>query len=595
MLIEFKTLTFKNILSFGNKETTIDFTQGLNLVTGANGSGKSSAILDTLSFCLYGKPYRTINLDELVNRKNKKGLEVTCDFVVDSKVHYRITRKAGPTKLTVWSNTTGKEFTDEDELELLSSKRLNQSEIDKIVGINYKLFKQIISLSINYNKPFLSGKAGEKRDIIEQIFNIKVFGEMLKLVKKETSDIRIDMEINHKTLALLKENIKGIRRRLKELTEAKDNFTENKQKDLENSKQKIADIRKNIKTVEMKTKKKTKILDKGTKFNIDDMREKREYLISKINECEYKIKTAVKTSKSLNKNQICPMCNTEITEEHKLSEETRLSQIIEDSELKIDEYKIIRNEIETDIKVAEQEASDIVTVQHDIKRLNDNKKMLDESLEENIKNRTEIKSRKLNIDIETIQTECDTKVDEYKIIHKEYKKLGETVHNNDIASNILSENGIKSYLFKKLIPILNKNINDYLTLFELPINLQFDEYMDETIKSAGMSESDFSYYSFSEGEKKRIDMAILLSFINITKTLANWNCNLLIIDELLDSAIDETGLEKLLRSLKNMTYDSNTCIYIISHRLQQEYLPQFKQQIKVEKNSNGFSKVNFMQ
>jgi len=146
-----------------------------------------------------------------------------------------------------------------------------------------------------------------------------------------------------------------------------------------------------------------------------------------------------------------------------------------------------------------------------------------------------------------------------------------------------------------LIPILNKNINDYLTLFELPINLQFDEFMEETIKSAGMSESDFSYYSFSEGEKKRIDMAILLSFITITKTLANWNCNLLIIDELLDSAIDENGLEKLLKSLKNMTYDSDTCIYIISHRLQQEYLPQFKSQIKVEKNSNGFSKINFIQ
>ncbi|MFA5484954.1 MAG: AAA family ATPase [Candidatus Pacearchaeota archaeon] len=586
MLIEFQTLKFKNILSFGNKETIINFNRGLNLVTGVNGSGKSSAILDTLSFCLYGRPYRKININEIVNRKNKKGLQTSCVFKCDND-KYEIIRNLNPNTLKVLKN--------DEELQLLSSKRLNQSEIDKIIGLEYKLFKQIISLSINHNRPFLAEPIDKKRDIIEQIFNIKIFGEMLKYVKKENSDIKVDIEIRNKSLNILKETIKGLRKRISELNNAKDNFLNNKKIDLENIDNNLTKLKSDIKKLEdtiTNIKKEIEIINNNVS-DIDDLKEKREFVIGKINECEYKISNSNKTIKSLNKHTICPICNTNISKEHKNDELIRLDTLIEQLNDKIKEYKQIRMELEDKITKYEDLINDINVHNNNIIRYNDRIKLYNSNIDDLMIRKKEIKDRKLNIDIKSIIRESEDKINEYKILHKELKELNERMKNNDIVIAILSENGIKSYLFKKLIPILNKNINDYITLFELPINIQFNELMEEKIRTISSSDGELSYYSFSEGEKKRIDMAILLSFIKITKTLTNWNCNLLIIDELLDSAIDENGLEKLIKSLKNMTHESNICIYIISHRLQQQdYFSQFKNIIHVEKNSNDFSNIS---
>ena len=158
MVVKFKKLTFQNILSFGATPIVFNFEKGVNLISGKNGSGKS-AILDALSFCLFGQPYRKIKIKELLNRKNKRNLKVSCEFIVDGKEKFVITRCMNPDKIEIYKN--------DEELELLSSKRLNQEEIDKIVGINYQMFKQVISLAVNYNKPFLSLQLWEKREIIE--------------------------------------------------------------------------------------------------------------------------------------------------------------------------------------------------------------------------------------------------------------------------------------------------------------------------------------------------------------------------------------------------------------------------------------------
>lgn len=583
MLVEFHTLTFKNILSFGNKETTINFNKGLNLVTGANGSGKSSAILDTLSFCLYGKPYRKINIDEIVNRKNKKSLEASCVFNCDNDT-YKIIRGLNPNNLQVFKN--------DEELQLLSSKRLNQNEIDKIIGLEYKLFKQIISLSINHNKPFLAEPIDKKRDIIEQIFNIKIFGEMLKYVKKENSDIKVDGDIKVKTINILKENIKGMRKRIEELNNAEKNFSENKKNDLENIDTKLNQIKSDIKKLKSKISENEKELESSDISTIEDLKTQREDILKNINECEYKIKNSKKTIKSLTQHTICPTCNTEISEEHKHRELDKLTTLNKELEGNVIEYEQQRKKIEGTISELDELKSKLNIIEHNNIRYADKIKMYNLNIKDLNERKEEINKRTLDIDITSVNTEYESKIKEYKLIHKDWKHLNERMKNNDIVSSILSENGIKSYLFKKLIPILNKNINEYITLFELPINIQFNEFMEEKIRTIGSSEGELSYYSFSEGEKKIIDMSILLSFIQITKTLSNWNCNLLIIDELLDSSIDESGLEKLIKSLKNMTYESDICIYVISHRLQQQdYFSHFQNVLHVEKNSNGFSTI----
>ena len=194
--------------------------------------------------------------------------------------------------------------------------------------------------------------------------------------------------------------------------------------------------------------------------------------------------------------------------------------------------------------------------------------------------------------MDSISNEFKNKKIEYKKVLDEINDNTKKLKLNVKVCELLSESGIKSYFFKKLIPILNAQINQYLKLFELPVILKFDELMDEKIYNTDNINETVNYFSYSEGEKKRIDLAILFSFINITKMLSNWNCNLLIIDELLDGAIDDQGMEKLLTGLNNMISDSiGLCVYIISHKLHQDYNSYFKKCMTLQKNINNFSEI----
>jgi len=588
MVVKFKRLTFQNILSFGASPTTIDFKHGVNLISGKNGSGKS-ALLDALSFCLYGKPYRSIKIKELLNRRNKRNLKVTCEFMVDNNDEFVVTRTLTPDKLEILKNG--------EELELLSSKRLNQEELDKIVGIDHTMFRQVISLAVNYNRPFLSLGLWEKREIIEQIFNIVVFGQMLKVLKKKNVDIRTKAEVNDRSVALLEQHLKSLRKRVLELTDAQNNFQSNKANDLSaiddrikaylNDKidieAKISDISKQI------------TLNEFEEATLKELKASRDKIIRYQNGKEYNIKSSTKTIKSLESHTVCPLCQTEITPEHKESEIDRLAGEIEKDKSIIDDLQIDRKEAEDKIREQEDALKELNTLQFSSKSLKDKLEMIDRELAVAEERRNEILNREIEFNLGSVQEEFEERKDEYKLLWKETEGIKKTLKNNDVIQGILSESGIKAYFFKKLIPILNSKINEYIKLFELPAIIQFDEFMNEKITNLDNLKNDISYYSYSEGEKKRIDMSILLSFISITKTISNWNCNLLIIDELLDSAIDENGLEKLVGSLKTMAYDNkDLCVYIISHRLQQDYSSQFSSCLQVQKNGNSFSEINQM-
>jgi DNA repair exonuclease SbcCD ATPase subunit len=548
----------------------------------------NSAILDALSFCLFGQPYRKIKIKELLNRKNKKNLKVSCEFVVDGKDKYVLTRCMNPDTIEILKN--------DEELELLSSKKLNQDEIDKIIGINYQMFKQVISLAVNYNKPFLSLQLNEKREIIEKIFNIVVFGSMLKILKKKNVDIKTKSEVNDRSITLLEQHLRSLRKRVLELTEAQNNFQSNKDKDLKTNDDRI----KNFLSEKISLEEELDLIISSIESNIFDENELknlkilREEIIKKINENEFESKSSNEMIELLDKYKVCPWCKTDITPEHREKEIKRLSKEIKEKQKSVSELKQERKEVEKNISKYENLLKELNDSQFKKDSLQEKISMIDRELSASEERRNEIFNREIEFNLTSVNKEFDDKKEEYKSIWIETKNIKKNIKNNDIVQSILSESGIKAYFFKKLIPILNVKINEYVKLFELPVIIQFDEFMNEKITNVENLRNEISYYSYSEGEKKRIDMSILLSFISITKTISNWNCNLLIIDELLDSAIDENGLEKLVSSLKNMVYDTkDLCIYIISHRLQQEYSSQFKNCLVLQKNGNNFSEIAY--
>ena len=221
MVLKFKKLILQNVLSFGNNETEIIFDNGLVLITGKNGVGKSSLLLDAISFALYDKPYRKISKSNLINRTNRKNLKVECEFSVNS-VDYRIIRGMKNKSVDL------KLFVDGVEQKLLSTKALNQVEIEKIIGIDYKLFKQIISLSINHNKPFLSLTAQEKRELLEKFFNIDTIADMLKKAKESRKSIKSDRDITTASIDAMKIGLSREKQTITTLKESKSTFDTDK-------------------------------------------------------------------------------------------------------------------------------------------------------------------------------------------------------------------------------------------------------------------------------------------------------------------------------------------------------------------------------
>lgn len=583
MVIKFKYLEFKNILSFGNKKTRIDFSEGLHLITGKNGSGKSSSLLDTLSFCLFGSPYRKIKLEELLNRKTKKNLEVTCCFVVND-ITYKITRGLKPNKLIIFENNV--------ELNLLSSKYLNNNAIESKIGINYKMFKQIISLSINHNEPFLDSSTPKKREITDELFNITVLTKIDKNIKDEIKDLKLQLKMVETTIQNLTHNIANCNLRLSDAETISKQFETNKQTDLTNISLEIDE--KLILRDEVKNKGKLleTELKNFPKLNEVEITQNLDKIKSEISNLEFAIKQNEKTIKFLNSNDVCPTCNITIDENHKLQEISNLKHenfqnlglisskqpFLESFTTQLSEIRKLENQKLLKTREKDTYASEFNRYKKEI-----------ESLKAKFES---IKIRELNIDTSAIFKELQDKTLQLEGFKKDFERLNSNINlNSKLCENIM-ETGFKSFIYEQLIPILNYNINNYLKLFELPVNINFTNNMDVSIKTLVDNTNGVNYYCFSEGEKKRIDIAILLSFINVTKSLTNWNCNLLIIDELLDSSIDDDGLEKLLLSLENIINNSNDmCVYIISHKIKKEFANQFNSFINLDVNKNNYSEI----
>ena len=465
MVITFKELRFKNILSFGNSETIIEFSKGINLISGINGAGKS-AILDALSFCLFGKPYRNIKIKELINRRNKKNTEVVCTFTTDSgKNSFEIKRTLNPDSLEI--------LKDGSETDLLSSKKLNQEELNKIIGIDYRLFKQVISLAVNYNKPFLSLSSMEKREIIEQIFNITVFGQMFKEAKRKNADNIVRHELNNNSIKILQSNLVTLRKNLGDITSANNDFEKNKENEIKDINERIFKYETDIQIIDEKIEENNKEISlfsiESVNMSIKEAKTKLEKLTKSITTKEHDIEINQKNINHIEVDVICPRCNTTLTPEHKEKEIQRLNNENSLLQCEREEKESEKKKIQEQFELLESSVKNYENILNINKSNLERKILIETELLHTKDNRLKIIDRKIDIDIESINLAFNTKIEEYKKVFKNSSTIKNIISNYESVFSILSETGIKAFFFRKLIPILNTKINEYLQLFEIQI------------------------------------------------------------------------------------------------------------------------------
>ena len=574
MFVEFKKLSFCNIMSYGASGAEIDFQAGLNTIKAANGSGKSS-ILDALTFVLFGKPYRDIKLSELVNTSNGKGLEVTCEFKIGTDT-YVIRRGLKPAVFEIYKN--GK------EMDMLSTKKLNQDEIDKLLGINLRLFKNSVAVAVTNNRPFLSLPIGDKRALIENIFNIDVLGSMCKDVKKRktVNNTELDLKTTERrgVVNSIEDNesyIENMRRYIASFNEVKDANLKTIRENIDKYRKEIDRRTKNLTIAESKIKELTEEMGAVPDRSVG------ESLNLEIGKAQSVIDNINNTLSKLKKSRLCPVCNSPLDEGHarkhiegmlaekKAMEKETLPGLME-------RYRAYSDTVKT----YQEKQSFIQTIRDKARTEEITRATLE----------TELNKAKQNLEKESSKV-CPASVDAYveklntlrtqsEELNKDIDALTEKILIDTQLIKILGDDGIKSYFFKKLIKVLNKSVNEYLNKFELKnTTIEFDETMAETMTTNLVPRT---YSSYSSGERTRIDMSILLAFFDISRQISNWSCNLLFIDELLDQNIDQSGIEQFVSTLYNLIQlnKKKLGIYIISHKLN-ELKIQISSTIEIKK------------
>ena len=567
-LITFKYVRWRNFLSTGNNFTEIQLDRSpTTLIIGENGAGKST-ILDALCFGLFNKPFRNISKKQLVNSVNTGSTEVEVEFSVGSK-EVKIVRSIKPNKFEVYVNDI---MINQDANARDYQKYLEQ----QIMGLNYRSFTQVVILGSSTFVPFMQLPTKARREVVEDILDIKVFSLMNFLLKHKTKELNEEIRNVEYQFDLTREKISLQEKFIAEVVNNKSSIiTENKQK--------VAD---NVSTIESK-KTDIKALEiESDELSIDtEEKIKIEQKLKKLTQTE----AALKNRKSEHDRQIqffkdndeCPTCEQSITDATKQTQ-------IESRGTKIRE---IENGI-TDLQrmeTEEQSRLDLVLQNLDAIRNNDVEiAKIRSSISE-----LERFNQKLQQDIESyekgqVSDEDRTKLSELKaqikLIDEQKSKLNEDKFYVDIAKNLLQDSGIKTKIVKQYLPIMNKLVNTYLSSMDFFVQFHLDENFNETIKSRFRDE--FSYASFSEGEKMRIDLALLFTWRAVAKMKNSTNTNLLILDEIFDSSLDGTGTDDFLKIL-NTFHDQN--VFVISHK-QDILFDKFRSIIKFEK-VNNFSRI----
>ena len=546
-MIQFHYVRWRNLLSTGNHWTRIDLDRSSDtLVVGENGSGKST-VLDALCFGLFGKPFRKISKNQLINSVNQKGTEVELEFTVSNK-RYRIFRGIKPNKMEIWIdgsllNQTAKVKDYQDNLE------------KNILKLNFHSFTQIVILGSSTFVPFMQLPSQQRREIIEDLLDIKIFTAMNSLLKERITINKEKFLQVSKAVEVEMEKLIVHQQYLNDIKTANVERVSKLKEQIRISITSIENLQKNID--EQNT-----ILDKLQEKITDEneIRDKIQDIRNIESRLEDKKKIVKKDIEFYANNDVCPTCTQDITDEIKTRQ-------ISDKNIKLEE-------IDTAFKKLEEEFNKVNERLCSIREVSNNIIQVTQTISEDNNQISSINKymMKLKDDIEQEESTSHNERDERLKIEKiekqiivEEKNKSEVVHQKellDIAADLLKDKGIKTQIIKQYIPVMNKLVNKYLSAMEFFVDFQLDENFNESIMSRYRDK--FSYQSFSEGEKMRIDLSLLLTWRAIAKMKNSASTNLLILDEVFDASLDAVGCDEFLKLLGTLSQDTN--VFVISHK-----------------------------
>ena len=567
-MIKFQKLRYKNFLSSGNYWTEINLSDSnATLVVGYNGAGKST-MLDALTFSLFNKPFRKINKNQLVNTCNEKDCKVEIEFTSSGK-SWKIIRGIKPSIFEIYRNNV--------LLDQAASANDQQKWIEQsLLKLNYKSFTQIVVLGSSNFVPFMQLSSQHRREVVEDLLDIKVFSSMNDVAKVKIKELRDEVrEFSYKK-ENLQDKIDSQSKFIFELQRRTEQDIEKKSNRVLEFENEIVKLGENIESLQKKIDVMNNDLSLLTYLEDDLIN--LENSNAAINQ---KISSLIDDHKFFKKNKICPTCTQNIEEEFRLNKietiESNAKEIQEDQKHLLNSIKSEKKKQNEFIQITKEVSKLINDINFNNVEISGFRKQI-KIIESEIQTLTS-QNQDTNIEHEKLKSLKESLEDLLQGISTKKEEL----QNYEFINLLLKDDGAKSKIIKKYLPIINNNLNKYLEILDFPVHFVLDEEFNE--RALNPSYQDFSYSSFSEGEKMRIDLALLFTWREVAKIKNSINTNLLILDEIFDSSLDEAGTDYFTKIIKFVIKNSNT--FVISHKVD-DLLEKFDKTIRFEKKK-GFS------
>ena len=568
-MITFQKIRWKNFLSTGDQFSEIDFQKNAtNLIVGTNGTGKST-VLDALTFSLFNKPFRKINKSQLVNATNEKDAQVEVEFDINGR-QYLVRRCMKPNLFEI--------EVDGQKMHKQADDRAMQKILEEnILKVNYKSFTQIVILGSSAFVPFMQLSGSNRREVIEDLLDIRIFSAMNVIIREKIKNQKDEIRV----LDLSRENVKDKLEMQKKFIEELENRGK---ENIKGKKEKINSLIKEtdecIITNEELELEVTGLVEDQEK--VTGANKKLKTLNKYKGQLTQKVSTITKEHKFFTDNTVCPTCTQDIEESFRLNR-------INDAQTKAKELQTGFQELEKAIKNEEEREHLFTNLSKEITKLNNDISQNNTRISGYNRQIRDLESeiQKLTTQLANRNTE-DEKLKEFnqnlQNIFKELADKKTDIMYHDFAYSLLKDDGVKTKIIKKYLPLINQQVNRYLQMMDFYINFKLDEEFSETIESP--IHENFSYSSFSEGEKMRIDLALLFTWREVARVKNSVNTNLLIMDEVFDSSLDGMGTDEFLKIIRFVIKDAN--VFVISHKA--DLHDKFNSVIRFEK-VKGFSRV----